>query len=104
MKEGEPLIKGKEALADAYADSRSDYPLDRWEALHDGYLQGYKDAEQDLALTWEDMRTINDLFLKVDSENSAAWDYEVIEQDLPYPYGQKFYEEVLRRFRETKNK
>lgn len=69
-----------------------------------GYKLGYKQAEQDLALTWEDLRTINDLFLKVDAENSEAWDYEVIKQDLPFPYGQHFYEEVLRRFREMKNK
>lgn len=64
----------------------------------------YEQAEQDLALTWEDLQTINDLFYQVDAENGEAWDYEVIEQDLPFPYGQKFYEEVLRRFREMKNK
>lgn len=48
MSKGEPIIKGKEALADAYADCYSDKPLDRWQALHDGYFQGYKDAEKDL--------------------------------------------------------
>ena len=63
---------------------------------------GYEQAEKDLALTWEDLRAINDLFLKVDAENSAARDDDLIEQDLPFPYGQKFYEEVLRRFRENK--
>lgn len=68
------------------------------------FCSGYYAAEKDFALTWEDLQTINDLFYKVDSENFAAWDYEVIEQDLPFPYGQKFYEEVLRRFREMKNK
>lgn len=55
MKEGEPIIKGKEALADAYADSYSNEPLNRWEALHDGYYQGYEDAEKDTidrAIAW----------------------------------------------------
>jgi len=64
MKEGEPLIKGKEALADAYADSRSNYPLDRWEALHDGYLQGYKDAEKD----------IKERILELIEEEEKFWD------------------------------
>lgn len=65
---------------------------------------GYEQAEQDLALTWEDLQAINDLFFQVDAENSAARDDDLIEQNLPFPYGQKFYEEVLRRFREMKNK
>lgn len=69
-----------------------------------GFQEGYEQAEKDLALTWEDLQTINDLFLKVDAENSAARDDDLIEQDLPFPYGQHFYEEVLRRFREMKNK
>ena len=69
-----------------------------------GYIQGYMQAEKDLALTWEDLQTINGLFYQVDTENSAARDDDLIEQDLPFPYGQKFYEEVLRRFREMKNK
>lgn len=64
----------------------------------------YEQAEKDLALTWEDLQTINDLFFQVDAENSAARDDDLIEQNLPFPYGQKFYEEVLRRFREMKNK
>jgi len=69
-----------------------------------GYIQGYIQAEKDLALTWEDLQTINDLFYQVDAENSAARDDDLIEQDLPFPYGQPFYEEVLRRFREMKHK
>lgn len=68
------------------------------------YLKGVLDATDYHELTWEDIKTISDLLYKVDAENGEAWDYEVIEQDLPFPYGQKFYEEVLRRFRETKNK
>lgn len=82
-------------------------PGDRENDIYEEWsLAPIKGAENQeyLALTWEDLRTINDLFLKVDSENGEAWDYEVIEQDLPFPYGQKFYEEVLRRFREMKNK
>lgn len=65
------------------------------------FCNGYYAAEKDLALTWEDIKTISDLLYAVDAENTAAQD---VEQDLPFPYGQKFYEEVLRRFREMKNK
>lgn len=66
-------------------------------------INGVENQEY-LALTWEDLQTINDLFFQVDAENSAARDDDLIEQNLPFPYGQKFYEEVLRRFREMKNK
>lgn len=62
----------------------------------------YEQAEKDLALTWEDLQAINDLFFQVDAENSAARDDDLIEQDLPFPYGQPFYEEVLRRFKSFK--
>lgn len=48
MSKGESLIKGKAALADAYADCYSDEPLSKWEALHNGYFEGYEQAEKDL--------------------------------------------------------
>ena len=54
------------------------------------YQEGYEQAEKDLALTWEDIDKIIQLWLSV-------WD----EMDGTK---QELYEEVLRRFLETKNK
>ena len=57
------------------------------------YLQGYEQAEKDLALTWEDMRKIIRIDLEMidDPEAHPEWMEE-----------QPFYEEMLRRFKEIK--
>ena len=95
--------RSEEAALKAYPNE-SFVSIEYADMCRNFYQEGYELAEKDLALTWEDLQAINDLFFQVDAENGEAWDYEVIEQDLPFPYGQKFYEEVLRRFRESKNK
>lgn len=57
------------------------------------FIQGYEQAEKDLALTWEDMVTINTLGSEVIGEHLFDnWSERQI------------YEEVLLRFREMKNK
>ena len=57
------------------------------------YLQGYEQAEKDLALTWKDMRKIIriDLEMMDDPEAHPEWMEE-----------QPFYEEILKRFKEAK--
>lgn len=57
------------------------------------YLQGYEQAEKDLALTWEDMRKIIliDEEMMDDPEAHPEWMEE-----------QPFYEEMLKRFKEAK--
>ena len=57
------------------------------------YLQGYEQAEKDLALTWEDMRKIIciDIEMIDDPEAHPEWMEE-----------QPFYEEILKRFKEAK--
>ena len=61
-----------------------------------GFVKGYQQAEKDLALTWEDIETINRLTSEVCSEffgdpcGSEDFDRE------------KTYTEVLRRFNERK--
>lgn len=52
-----------------------------------------KEAEKDLALTWEDIGTIDDIIEQLANHS-----------DLPLQGQEVFYQEVLRRFRETKNK
>lgn len=57
------------------------------------YKAGYKQAEKDLALTWKDMREI----IRIDEE--------MIDDPEAHPEWmeeQPFYEEMLRRFKETK--
>lgn len=60
------------------------------------YIEGYERAEQDLALTWKNIKaivTIADSML-----TNTAWDA------IDWPDEQKYYEEVLRRFNEQREK
>lgn len=62
-------------------------------AEQQAYRKGYEQAENDLALTWEDMRKIIciDEEMMDDPEAHPEWMEE-----------QPFYEEVLKRFKEAK--
>jgi hypothetical protein len=57
------------------------------------FMLGYKQAEKDLALTWEDMRKIIliDIEMTDDPEAHPEWMEE-----------QPFYEEILKRYLEAK--
>ena len=58
--------------------------------------KGYEQAEKDLALTWEDMATIDSLITEV-SNSYAVGNYDHDGER------EHFYGEVLRRFKETKD-
>ena len=58
------------------------------EAKQAYFIEGYRQAEKDLELTWEDMKLIETILLKVD-----------IECDLDE---KEYYKEVLRRFKAHK--
>lgn len=60
----------------------------------EGFIVGYEQAEKDLALTWKDMRKIIriDEEMMDDPEAHPEWMEE-----------QPFYEEMLQRFKETRN-
>ena len=60
------------------------------------YIAGYEQAEQDLALTWEDMAKIDAIILDVNNEFAVDYSKEISRQ--------KFYEEVLKRFNEIRKK
>ena len=80
QKANNPMAIGGDAFADV-VDSFNVNPA---------YVAGYKDAQKDLALTWEDIKaivTIADSML-----THTAWDA------IDWPDEQKYYEEVLRRF------
>lgn len=57
------------------------------------YQEGYEQAEKDLALTWEDIKTIEQIIA-----TSDWYDFEISGK----LWSKEFYEEVLKRFKETK--
>ena len=52
------------------------------------YQQGYEQAEKDLELTWEDIKRIDGLCLRVN------WECDLEEKE--------YYQEVLKRFKDSK--
>lgn len=53
------------------------------------FIKGYGRAEKDLALTWEDIKNIDDWLSVIQTSDNLV--------------GKELYEEVLRRFNEAKN-
>lgn len=76
-----PMAIGGDAFADI-VDSFNVNPA---------FIAGYKEAEEDLALTWEDVKKIEDLCMEVATLFASVGRNKVI---LEPP----FYEEVARRF------
>ena len=60
------------------------------------YACGCKNTERALALTWQDMAKIDAIILDVNNEFAVDYTKEIDRQ--------KFYEEVLRRFKEAKKR
>lgn len=69
-------------------------PVDLNTGARKRFIEGYEQAEQDLALTWEDMKTIEQIIA-----TSDWYDFEINDK----LWSKEFYEEVLKRFKETKN-
>ena len=70
------------------------------EAKQAYFIEGYHQAEKDLELTWEDVKMLQDISSTVYSEVAqGSVDYYQI-----YPTEQSFLEEVLKRFKERKEK
>lgn len=57
------------------------------------YEEGYEQAEKDLALTWEDIKTIEQIIA-----TSDWYDFEINGK----LWSKEFYEEVLKRYLEEK--
>ena len=60
------------------------------------YIEGYEQAEKDLALTWEDMKKIDCIFRDVATEHTIG-------KFNPANY-QEWYTEALKRFNEQRKK
>ena len=83
QKANHPMAIGGDAFADM-ADTLNVNPA---------FVAGYKEAEKDLALTPEDVQTIDNII--VDMVQHTDW---------PLKGKEVFYEEVLRRFIEKRGK
>jgi len=94
------MSKAEERALEAYP-STSHYwnaEPDRNAEAREFYKQGYKQAEKDLELTWEDVKLLQDISHEVFAEvaNGCIDYYQV------YPTEQSFLEEVLKRFKEQR--
>lgn len=58
------------------------------------FLVGYEQAEEDLALTWEDIAEIDALILEANNEFAVDYSKEISRE--------QFYTEVLNRFNKRK--
>ena len=65
--------------------------------LREGFIDGYHQAEKDLELGWEDMRELYIIFAEVDTEIELC-KTDIKSETLGY------YQEVLKRFKEKKEK
>lgn len=62
------------------------------------FLNGYHQAENDLELTFEDMRELYIIFAEVDTEIELCKADDIKAETIGY------YQEVLKRFKERKEK
>lgn len=75
----------------SYYGNGSEIKIDANAQYRNVYLQGFQQAEKDLALTWEDMRELHIIFTEIDV-NIELQRTTVKAETLGY------YEEALRRF------
>ena len=59
------------------------------------FIDGYEEAEKNLALTWEDMRELYIIFAEIDTEIELC-KTDIKAETIGY------YQEVLKRFKEGK--
>ena len=79
--------------AQSFAMQYGYYDKEKKKACCVGYNAGYKQAEQDLALTWEDVNLIDSIL--IDMQDEGVERYGGLRQ---------YYEEALKRFNEIRKK
>ena len=90
------MSKAEERALEAYPKATRDIDgivvdIGHPQYMRDLYIEGYHQAEKDLALTWEDLKMIDDI-----SDNVyAECDVEMFDE-------KEYYQEVLKRFKEGK--
>ena len=75
-------------------DSRGSYDLN--ELNRQKFLLGYHQAEKDLELTWKDFKFIHEITFETNRNVARNYNGEISEKE--------FYQEVLKRFKEMKEK
>jgi hypothetical protein len=68
--------------------------------IEEAYFEGYHQADKDLELGWEDIRIILDAENDILSECNSHKELVV----KTYPKGKDYYGEILKRFKERKEK
>ena len=83
-----------------YAKRVQSEKVDTHATIRHFYQEGYEQAEKDLALTWEDVRTI------LDKENDILHECNDNAQQVieVYPKREDYYGEILKRFNEIRKK
>jgi hypothetical protein len=90
------MSKAEEKAYEAYPFTAENRLNHEWNAKRVGFQQGYHQAEKDLELTWEDINIISECLSEVAEE---------IEVGQHKGCGLKgMYQEVLKRFKEMKEK
>lgn len=92
------MSKAEERALEAYPvlfSERNGYD-NTFKDRRESYIKGYHQAEKDLELTWEDLALIRLAFdATEDNINHGCLKIS--------PMTKEYYEEVLKRFKETKN-
>ena len=78
-----------------YSDNCKEYDSNESDRL--AFIEGYHQAEKDLELTWEDMRELYIIFAEIDTEIELC-KTDIKAETIGY------YQEVLKRFKERKEK
>ena len=93
-------IHYKAVMAADNQEPPKDYAIsahaDHFNGFVEGYIEGYHQAEKDNKLTWEDIHTIAII------EDKLI--HELCLNDQTLPHTKEFFEEVLKRFKEGKEK
>ena len=69
---------------------------DHFNGFVEGFIEGYHQAEKDNELTWEDIERITDIWDDLHEDEAI---YSKTGCDTP-----EFYQEILKRFKERKEK
>lgn len=88
-------MKAEERALEKYPAHKSVF--DKYEKQRYAYICGYIQAEKDRELSWEDMRELYIIFAEVDTEIELCMT-DIKSETIGY------YEEVLKRFKERKEK
>jgi pyruvate-formate lyase-activating enzyme len=95
------MSKAEERAKETYPlrDAEHVYDEERVIEAREYFIQGYNQAEKDLELGWEDIRTIlnieNDILSECNSQKKLVI--------VTYPKGEDYYGEILKRFKEMKD-